>query len=239
MIAANHWFYTIHPLPRALFGLAMLSMATASDAVVVPLLLMIAIALFIAAVEGRWIRVVRSMKLLRWFVVPILILHLCFSPGRLLLPGYPLPFTYEGLMLGSYLSLHLAAIFLAAVALFLCLRRNEWIRALLWLPLMRRELLIYLMLMLPLQRSVSALLHQLRQQWRMRRRWRELPELLVAAFRAALVTADEQANQLWLRWPTSPLLLDHEGADVVDATLILNLICGAVGVLGVVVAWQI
>jgi len=84
---------------------------------------------------------------------------------------------------------------MAAVALFLCLRRSEWIKAILSLPLIGEKLRVYILIAEPLQRSVGEKLRFLRQAWQIREDWRELPVLLLAAFRITLSAADEQSQQ--------------------------------------------
>ncbi len=230
-------FFNIHPLSRFLFGMALMSLAFAVDSIAASLLLLLLCILFIRWLEQSWIRVIRSLKLLRWFVAPIFVLHLCFSPGELIFPLIALPFTWEGLMQGGFLAAHLAVIFMAAVALFLCLRRSEWINALLSLPLISEQLRVYIVIAQPLQCSVREKLRVLRQHWQIRESWRDFPLLLVAAFRITLAAADEQSRQLWLRWPAGSMDSDQGGRSVLASSLPLNLLCAAVGLSGVVIAW--
>jgi len=229
-------FYTIHPLSRFLLGLAILSLATATSAISYGVLLVLLSALFLRLVDADWSRVIRTLGLLRWFVIPILILHACFSPGRFIFPGVPLSLTWEGVTQGLYLSVHLAAIFFAATALFLCLNRREWFKAILNLPLINRELAVYVVMIAPLRGSVGCMLQLLRQKWQLRKGWIEFPLILVSAFRSTLAVSAEHSRQLWLRWPVHPLLDDLLPA---SSSLIVNLLCATVGGLGVVMAWQI
>lgn len=229
-------FYTIHPASRFLLGLALLSLATATSAVAYGVLLVLLSALFLRTVDAGWSRVIRTLGLLRWFVIPILILHACFSPGRFIFPGVPLPLTWEGITQGLYLSVHLAAIFFTATALFLCLNRREWFKAILNLPVINRELAVYVVMIAPLRGSVGCMLQLLRQKWQLRKGWIEFPLILVSAFRSTLAVAAEHSRQLWLRWPVHPLL---DGPLPASSSLIVNLLCATVGGLGVVMAWQI
>ncbi|ATX82171.1 hypothetical protein Ga0123462_1307 [Mariprofundus ferrinatatus] len=238
MTASN--YYAIHPLSRFLVGLAMLSLAIAAHAVTYGLLFMLLSALMIRFIEGGWTRVIRISGLLRWFVIPIIVLHSCFSPGQFLFPDIPLlPLTYEGLLQGVRLSLHLSAIYLGAALLFLCLRQSEWFKGLLLLPFISRELLIYLMIMAPLKRSVGAVLLSVKHQWQMRKSWRSAPQLLVSAFRSTLMVAADQSRLLWLRWPGSPVYIEDQTMKAGGSLVGANLLTAAFGVAGLVMAWKI
>ena len=236
-MASDSVFYSIHPFSRFLFGIALMSLAFMSASFTASMLILLVCMLFTLWLEQSRTRVIRSLKLLRWFVAPIFILHLCFSPGELIFPLFALPFTWEGLMQGGFLAAHLAVIFMAAVALFLCLRRSEWIKAILSLPLIGEKLRVYILIAEPLQRSVGEKLRFLRQAWQIRESWREFPLLLLAAFRITLSAADEQSQQLWLRWPAGSLNSEQDGWGTSTSSLPLNLLCAAVGVLGVMIAW--
>lgn len=231
-------FYTLHPVSRSLLGLALLSLATATHSLTYGLLLISVSATLLRAVENSWSRVRRSFGLLRWFVIPILVLHLFFSPGELIFPGWPLPLTWEGLQLGVTLSVHLVAIFFAALVLFLSLSRSEWLALLLSLPSVGRGLITYLILISPLRNSVSELLQALKLQWQQRRSWMQLPHMLVSAFSSVLAVAAEQSQQIWLRWPASKSML----AGPENSTSVLSqgasLACLVIALLGVGVAWQ-
>lgn len=232
-------FYTLHPISRSLLGLALLSLATATPSPVYGFILILIAALFVRVIENSWSRVVRSIGLLRWFIIPILLLHLLFSPGQLLLPGWPLPFTWEGLQLGLHLSVHLAAIFFAAITLFLCLTRNEWTQALLLMPFSSRAVTTYVIMIAPLRHSVGGLLHSLRLQWNLRSSWQQSPQMLVSAFTAALAVAEVQSQQLWLRWPASEVTGLDSPSQATPLWQVASLLSAMIGLLGLGVAWQI
>ncbi|NWF37046.1 hypothetical protein [Mariprofundus sp. KV] len=231
-------FYTLHPISRSLLGLALLSLATATSSLMYGFMLILIAALFVRVIENSWNRVGRSVGLLRWFIIPILALHLLFSPGQLILPGWPLPFTWEGLQLGLHLSVHLAVIFFAAITLFLCLTRNEWIQALLLMPFSSRAVATYVILIAPLRRSEGDLLHALRLQWKLRSSWPQSPQMLVSAFSAALAVAEVQSQQLWLRWPATAVTGLDSPTQAASLWQIASWLSAMIGLLGLGVAWQ-
>lgn len=240
MMAADH-FYSIHQVPRFLLGFSLLSLASLNGDAWISFLLITLSMLLIRSVEQGWIRVVRSLNLLRWFMVPILLLHLLFTPGELLVPGSFIPISYEGLQIGLQLSMQLAAIFFTASVLFLSLKRSEWVKMALSSPLINRQnLMIYFMMIVPLKNSVSKQLQYLQQQWTMRRCWRSLPQLLLASFRAVFSVAHEQTDQLWIRWPEMGGADEASSSARDDCTTyaVLNWFCAAIGVTLLGVAWM-
>jgi len=237
-MADTSLFYTLHPITRVLLALALLMLASTTTSTAYGLIVLLIACLSVRAIDKQWDRVGRSFGLLRWFIIPILLLHLCFSPGQLMLPGWALPFTWEGLQLGLQLSVHLAALFFAAIVMFLALRRSEWIQLLLLLPFFSSSAITYLVMMTPLRSSVGELLQAFRSRWQLRRSWQQLPVMLVSTFSTALALAEVQSQQLWLRWPSSADSQFHATSQAAASSLIVNLLCLSVAVSGLGVAWQ-
>lgn len=190
-----------HPAARLLAGCALLIVALTSTSAWVEVGLIVLALLLIRAVEADWRNIRRLFSLLRWFVIPIFLLHALFSPGQLMLPGTALPFTWEGASEGLWLSLRFVAIFVAAMLLFRLLHRAEWLRGLLYIPLIGQNAIAYLLMLTAMRRSIGDQLGQMRQLWRMRPDWRRAALFLLAVFRGALATGRQQAWALWLRWP--------------------------------------
>jgi len=148
-----------------------------------------------------WLTVLRLLKLMQWFVLPILLLHALLSPGQLLMPDTWLPVTKEGLRQGVMLSLHLSAVFFAAMLMFRLLKRVEWLRLIVSIPKIGQRLLVYVWLMHSMQMSVRSILADLRWQFRLRKDLKCFPIVLMSAFQQTLAEASGHAAVLWLRWP--------------------------------------
>ncbi|OIO73088.1 MAG: hypothetical protein CO187_00670 [Zetaproteobacteria bacterium CG_4_9_14_3_um_filter_53_7] len=194
-------FYTASVWLRWLACFALLLLSITSHLVVLNLCLIVVATLLIRGLDGHWQKLVHMLRLLRWFVFPILLLHLMFSPGQLMFPDYGLPLTWQGLQQGGWLSLHLVCIFMVAMLMFRALNNSEWNRLLLTLPFAGKHLAVYLFMLAPMRQRISHDLHILKQQWTLRRDWSKFPLLILTAFRLALTSAADQVQLLWLRWP--------------------------------------
>lgn len=145
--------------------------------------------------------VIRLLRLLRWFVVPIFLLHALLSPGELVLPGSPVPLTWEGMSQGLWLGIHFCAIFIVAMLMFRLLLRSEWLYGLLSMPLVGKRSLVYLLMIAAMRKNIVEQLSHMKQQWKLRPDWRSAAGFVLASFRMALAAGKEQAWMLWLRWP--------------------------------------
>lgn len=232
-------FYSAHLASRLFLGLPLLILALMIADINFGLLLSLSIMVLIYYVEQSWQRVVRTLRLLRWFIVPILLLHSLFSPGQYIFPGMPLSLTQEGVMQGVQLSIQFSAIFFAASFFFLCLKQQEWIKLILVLPFVHHEKSASYMLMVAImQRVVQLVVHDFQKQWRMRKRWQDMPLLLLALFRTILKEAADHAGQLWLRWPGSLQLSAQGEVGSSPGGVVASLFCIGVGLLGLVLIWK-
>jgi len=192
----------------------------------------------IRMLEGRWLTVVRLLRILRWFVLPIFLLHSLLSPGELILPG--LPMTWEGVNQGVWLSLHLATIFAAALLLSRLLQRSEWLQAIMLLPFAGKRIIVFRMMMTAMQIHITAQLRHLKQQWSLRTDWRMTAVFLLASFRMALAVAREQARMLWLRWPAvgNGMHMNMVAFEQhISYSWMLNLVWVCAGFAGIAAAW--
>ena len=223
-------FYSALMLLRFVAALAVMLLAVSTQNMLLSLLLIFSIVLLIRLLDGSWRKLVHVLKLLRWFIVPILLLHLFFSHGQLIFPATLFPFTWQGLQQGLWLSVHLSAVFLAAMLMFRALNRAEWNHLLLSLPFAGRELAIYLLMLGAMRSQIIHGLQQLKIEWLLRRNWSDFPHLVLASFRYALSGSSVYAQTLWLRWPLSPLTHLLAADDVVPAShrLVMNLGCLAI-----------
>ncbi len=186
---------------RLLLGSGLLLLAVSVASFPAALLLTLVTLLLVRLLDGQWLSVLQLFGLLRWFVIPILLLHMLFTPGQLLLPGWEIGVSREGMRLGAWLSLHLTAIYTTAMLGFRLLSRREWLQLLLRLPYIGQRLGVHALMIFSMQHLILDILNRFRRLFRLRRDWRRAPALLMAAFRHALAESGLQARLLWLRWP--------------------------------------
>lgn len=190
-----------HPASRLLAGGSLLAAAIFNSSLWIAVGLFGFSALLINWLDGGCQNLIRMVRLLRWFVAPIFLLHALLSPGQLVLPESFLPLTWEGMSQGLWLSLRFATIFVAAMLLFRLLHRCEWLRGLLAIPFLGRHFIVYLLIIPTMKQSIGEQLSMMKQQWQLRSDWQMSALFLLTAFRMALATGKEQAWMLWLRWP--------------------------------------
>jgi len=211
--------YASEPLSRLLFGSGLLFLAIMTHSMLLSLLLLVLSAVLIYILDGHGLTNLRIMRLLHWFIIPIILLHTLFSPGRLLWPDFFIPMSREGLIQGTMLSLHLSVIFFVAILLFRLLKRSEWLRYMIILPCLGKQLVIYVWMMSCMKMNNRSLLGDLRLQFRLRKDMKSVPLLLISAFRQSLNDASEHACTLWLRWPAhmrclSPVSMQQRAPEV-------------------------
>ncbi len=230
-------FFCSHITSRLMMGGGLMLFAISTRSFMLATGLCITAAAMMRMLDGNWLTTLRLLRLLRWFVIPILLLHLLFTPGQLLLPGWSLPVSREGLRQGAWLSLHLVAIYAVAMLMFRLLRRHEWLGLLKHLPKCGESLLIRALMLMSMKKQMAALLSLLRQQYRLRSSRKQLPLLLMAAFRCALADATAHAQALWLRWPQQPFRMLVAADESCDSGLfamslsLLMAVCGSAGLL--------
>jgi len=193
--------YHSHPFARLLLGLGLLCLSSMSQSMLLSLFLVLLSMVMLRVLDGHVLTSLRLLGLLRWFVLPIVLLHALFSPGQLLMLAWFIPISREGVVQGVSLSLHLAAVFFVAMLMFRLLKRAEWLRYILLLPYLGQRLLVYAWMMGGMKANITTLLHDLRTQFRWRKDWKRAALLLLSIFRQVLADASEHAAMLWLRWP--------------------------------------
>ncbi len=225
-------FYASNSLLRLLACSGLLLLSISTHDMVASLYLVVMAAMLIRGIDGRWQKLKYMLQLLRWFVLPILLLHLFFSHGQLIFPDSGLPFTWKGLEQGFWLSLHLICIFMSAMLMFRALNMAEWNRFLLSLPFVGRYVAVYLMMITPMRQQISHGLFHLKQQWMLRRDWSSFPLFVLTSFRFALSSSVDQVAQLWLRWPVA---FNQPLTSVTYATtggrLAMNFCCLVIGIM--------
>jgi len=199
-------FFCSHAVSRLLLGVGLLSLAITATSIFAAVLLAILALVLIRALDGDWRTGLRLLRLLRWFVIPILLLHMLFTPGQLLLPGWPIGVSREGVVQGAWLSVHLTSIYAMAILMFRLLAHAEWLCLLMRLPRFGEQMMLQALMMMSMKQHMGALLSYLQQQFRLRYDWKKLPLVLMAAFGRALADASTHAQMLWLRWPQQACL---------------------------------
>lgn len=197
----SEMFFCSYPVSRLLLGFALLFLSLTTTSIWLCLFLAVISAAMIRLLDGNWTTSLRVLGLLRWFILPILLLHTLFTPGQLLLPGFPIAVSREGLVQGMWLSVHLITIYAMAMLLFRLLSRDEWLRFILLLPGIGERLMVQVLMMVSMKNHMAELLSYLRQQYGLRHDWKKMPLLLMSAFKQALIDASAYAQMLWLRWP--------------------------------------
>jgi len=193
------FYMRIHPLGRFCFAfflfVAVLMVNKLSPGLVLLALAVLLVRLFSAS----WMPLWRALRLLLWLLIPIVLLHLMFTPGRLLWPDSMLPFSREGLDQGLWLAFRLCVLFFAAMALSRSLNIAEWHYYSLRLPLIGKRMLPYMQLAAPMRQMVGDYLKQQKI-----RPLKGLPTMLATLFENVWHGAEAQADKVWNQWGLMP-----------------------------------
>jgi len=112
-----------------------------------------------------WYSWVKSWRILRWLLIPIIIFHVLFTPGEIIWVGFALPVSYEGLTLGFYLSLKLCEMFVCALLLGRLLPMHVWLQAMTHIDVLQHYLTPYLRLMPVMLGRVPVLVRRTYRAW--------------------------------------------------------------------------
>lgn len=194
----------VHPLGRLSFALGMLAtvLLIQRDAPAM-FTLLAACMVLISWLSASWLPVWRAARLLLWLVLPVLLLHLMFTPGQLLWPGSGISFSREGLQEGIRLGLRLSAMFYAAMLFSRCLSREEWVWYCLRLPVFGALLLPYVKLSSPMRGVAGRALADASVQINLQAGWGSASHVLRALGDAIAIVwhaSGKEAEQVWLHW---------------------------------------
>jgi hypothetical protein len=203
--------YNSSPLARLIFGMGLLAMALMNHTVQTSFLLLILLVFVLRFLHGSFVPLIRLFKLLRWFLLPIFIVHALFSPGELLFMGLPIPLTQEGIQQGVLIAIRFGCLFLAAMLLANLLRQQEWFALLAAAPLLNKRICEYMIMLAMMNRRVSDLLRQINRQWMLRKKWTYAPAMLISAMRQSIASGRDQSHATWLRWPADPYVWMRSG----------------------------
>jgi len=141
----------------------------------------------------------RALHYLRWLLLPVIMLHLLFTPGMLLIPSLPWSPTHEGANAALWQSLRLINWFLSGWLLAYLLSHQEWQQLFIRTPKVGRHWADLLMALPPMLQRCRASLMQIRWRWRLEQgRWRDIPALAAAIVVMVLAQGDRQAEAHWL-----------------------------------------
>lgn len=157
---------SMHIGSRVFAGISFILAAAVNQAIITALIqlgLFVALLLFL---EQSTLSIRKSLKILGWLAVPILLLHALFTPGELLTSAMAIPVSIEGLRAGFWFTLHLAVLFFSAVLFSKLLTYREWLYALLHIPVAGRCLAPYVLLLEGLREEVGSLLRFEVAEWR-------------------------------------------------------------------------
>ncbi|MDX8396943.1 MAG: hypothetical protein R8K49_01355 [Mariprofundaceae bacterium] len=107
----------------------------------------------------------KSWRLLRWILLPTLLLHILFTPGEMIFHGFVLALSYEGMLLGLSLSLHLCQIFLAALVLGQLFPISLWYRMIVRFPYLDHYCQPYFRLVPKLLLEIRVLIRRSYRAW--------------------------------------------------------------------------
>lgn len=142
-----------------------------------------------------------SVKLLRWLIIPIILLHAIFTPGELIISGMPIPVSIEGLQTGAWFAFHLAVIFFSAVVFSRLLSKREWIRSILKLPFAGPKLLPYALLMEAGWSRIKEMLQNEFREWQKHKNGiRSFALHLALLPTKALKQSRIHAGEVWSDW---------------------------------------
>lgn len=169
---------------------------------------------------------IRALSLLRWLVLPIILLHAFFTPGALILSGMAWPVSIEGLQSGLWFSLHLIVIFFAAMLFSRLLTQKEWINGSLKIPRMGHSMVPYALLMNLCWQQIRLMLGDVYSVWR--KEDRRLSTLFVHLGDMpvqAMSVSHEVAINIWHDWDQQVIDLmdkrDHQHVSAIATLLAL------------------
>ena len=185
---------------RSLFIVSLLLWVVALDELL-PIFLLTIYSVLVLFVQGFKIAyMLKSLRLLMWLFIPIMLFHGLFTPGRLIQQPMYIPLSIEGLERGLYLSAHITLIFFCALLVFRVFTTQEWVYLINKLP-KSEPLKTYLVLLAALKDEVTNVLKQEKKQWSEQGKlWSNLPQLLVDSIQKVFLSAKREAKNLWKNW---------------------------------------
>lgn len=200
----------MHIASRLFVGATFLLTAVLNHSIAIALLQLTLFVLVMLNYENGRKRIFRAISLLRWLVLPIILLHALFTPGALILSGMAWPVSIEGLQSGVWFSLHLIVIFFAAMLFSQLLTQREWINGSLKIPRIGHAMVPYALLINRCWQRIRLMLGDVHSVWRKEdRRLRTFFIHLGTMPVQAMRISHEVAIEIWYDW-------DQQVIDLVD-----------------------
>jgi len=186
---------------RIFFVLTLLILAVLAEDVKETLLLCVISSVTLVFRGAKLYLFVKTLSLLLWLFVPIILFHGLFSPGVFIQEPFFLPLSVEGLERALQLCLHITAIFFAALLLTRILKLTEYYYCLSLFPKQKARLMPYLLLLPTLRAFTQNTLAEQRLIWRKQgHKWLSLPYMLVQMMELVIAHAKNEAQAIWLNW---------------------------------------
>jgi len=143
----------------------------------------------------------RGWQMLRWLLIPTLVLHAIFTPGALIFPHFFIPISNEGLALGATLAWHWASIFTLAILLGYLFPAQHWLDAMIHFPRLYHALYPYLRLFPRMNLLIRALLRRHYRQWKKRsHKITQFPPAILSLLQCMQYYSKRSALHLWVHW---------------------------------------
>ena len=197
-------YFLSHMLGRLTFSLALFAAVPGASSFQQLAGLLLLGSLLVRLQGDSWRPLVRAGKLLPWLLIPIIVMHMLFTPGRMLWPAAGIPVSAEGLREGAWLALRLATLFVAAMGMSRALTHQEWLYAAARIPGIGKKLAVYLRLAGPLHETVMREI-----RGRGLRPLNRLPQTLAGLFHDVWQVAGETAGKVWSEWERFPELREN------------------------------
>jgi len=208
----------MHIASRLFVGATFLLAAVVNHTTAVALFQLILSLFVLLQFESGRQRIIRALSLLRWLVIPIILLHALFTPGALVMAGMAWPVSVEGLQAGFWFSLHLIVIFFAAMLFSLLLTQSEWINSSLKTPLIGHALVPYTLLMNRCWNHIRSMLSDEYAVWRKEKQGLRMLLLHLSIMPVrALTQSREVASDIWNDWDRQVMaLMEQENGPAVS-----------------------
>ncbi|MDQ6968091.1 MAG: hypothetical protein Q9M14_05340 [Mariprofundaceae bacterium] len=144
---------------------------------------------------------IKSWRILRWLLIPMIIFHVFFTPGEIVWVGFALPISYEGIKLAFYLGLKLCEMVVCALLLGRLLPMQAWLQATAKVSGLQRHLTPYLRLMPVMLRRVPMLVRRTYRAWcldpnKIKNLANYMTELIIAMEK----DSRKRAEYVWTLW---------------------------------------
>lgn len=187
-------------ISRLIFGAGFLFAAVYNQQFTAAVLQLLLSVLLLRMTDGNFQRLLRAIRLLLWIVLPMVVVHMLFSPGRLV-EFFWVQISIDGALFGGWLAFHFITIFMAALLFFRMLTTGEWLHLLVKSSLLRSRLLPYVVLVQPLRSKAGAIIGRCRRYWQQGDKGiRHLSLILLLLVRKVLAAGPAQAKRLWSNW---------------------------------------